>query len=142
MEITQAFTVAAKLALLNGEIDFSADTSRTYNIALYTSAATLNESTTAYTTADEVVGSGYTAGGQALTISQNPVADGTTAILDFDNVIWPLSTFTARGALIYDAGTLLAVGVLDFGADITATNGNFEVQFPAPAAATAIIRVG
>lgn len=142
MAITQAFCNSAKVRLLDGEIDFSADTARSYKIALYTSAATLDASTTTYTTTDEVVGTGYTVGGEPLVIAANPALDGAIAIVDFANVTWVSATFTARGALIYDAGDNGAVGVLDFGQDVTATNGNFELQFPAPAAATAILRIG
>lgn len=112
-----------------------------YKMALYTSAASLSAATTVYTTTGEVAGTGYTAGGQALTgIAQS--LDTTTAIMDFADPVWANSTITARGALIYDSTNGNKVrAVLDFGADIASTNGAFTVALPLPAAATAVIRI-
>ena len=95
-----------KVALLNGEMDFSSDTSQSFKIALYTSDATLNAETTAYSTTNEVSGTGYTAGGNTLTIATNPTNDtsSTVAYLDFSDTTWASSSITARGALIYKAG--------------------------------------
>lgn len=142
MAITQAMCTSFKVALLNGEMDFSSDTTQTFKIALYTSAATLDASTTAYSTTNEVTGTGYTAGGNTLTISTNPTSTGTTAFLDFADTTWTDATITARGALIYKSGgTNPAVAVLDFGADKTSTAGDFQVQFPTADATNAIVRI-
>jgi hypothetical protein len=128
-----------RTGLLNGTFNF---TSGTFYIALYTNEATLDASTTAYTTTGEVVASGYTAGGEILVINQVPTTGNppnTTAYLSFANASWT-GAFTARGALIYKAGDNGAVCVLDFGADKTSTN-TFVVQFPAATDTTAIIRI-
>jgi len=144
MAITQAMCTSFKIALLNGEMDFSSDTSQVFKIALFTSAATLDASTTAYSTTNEVTGTGYTAGGNTLTISANPASSGTTAFLDFADTTWTDATITARGALIYkaDGVTNPAVAVLNFGdSDKTSTAGDFQVQFPTADATNAIIRI-
>jgi len=143
MAITQAMCTSFKQALLDGEMDFSSDTSQTFKIALYTSSATLGAGTTAYSTTDEVTGTGYTAGGNTLAVSTgNPQRDGTTAFLTFDNTTWSTATITARGALIYQAGgSNPAIAVLDFGADKTSTAGDFQIQFPTADASNAIIRI-
>ena len=134
-----------KVALLNGEMDFSSDTSQSFKIALYTSDATLNAATTAYSTTNEASGTGYTAGGNTLTIATNPTndTDGTVAYLDFSDTSWTSSSITARGALIYKSGgTTPAVAILDFGSEKTSSNNTFTVTFPTSAATSAIIRVG
>lgn len=142
MAITQAMCTSFKVALLDGEMDFSSDTSQVFKIALFTSAATLDASTTAYSTTNEVTGTGYTAGGNTLTISANPASSGTTAFLDFADTTWTDATITARGALIYKSGGgNPAVAVLDFGADKTSTAGDFQVQFPTADATNAIVRI-
>jgi len=142
MAITQAMCTSFKIALLDGEMDFSSDTSQAFKIALYTSSVTLSAATTAYATTNEVSGTNYTAGGNTLTISANPASSGTTAFLDFADTTWANATITARGALIYQVGgTNPAVAVLDFGADKTSTAGDFTVQFPAGDATNAIIRI-
>jgi hypothetical protein len=128
-----------RTGLLNGTFNF---TSGTFYIALYTNEATLDATTTAYTTTGEVVASGYTAGGQILTINQTPTtgnAPNTTAYISFANASWT-GAITARGALIYKAGDNGAVCVLDFGANKTSTT-TFVVQFPAATDTTAIIRI-
>lgn len=141
MAITQAMCTSFKQALLDGEMDFSSDTTQTFKIALYTSSATLDATTTAYSATNEVSGTGYTAGGNTLTVVA-PTTSGTTAYLDFSDTTWSTATITARGALIYKSGgTNPAVAVLDFGGDKTSTAGDFTIQFPAAAASTAIIRV-
>ena len=142
MAITQAMCTSFKKALLDGEMDFSSDTSQTYKIALFTSSATLGASTTAYSTTNEVSGTGYTAGGASLTVVA-PTTSGTTALLDFSDVTFSNATITARGALIYSdsAAGDPAVAVLDFGSDKTSTAGDFTIQFPAAGASTAIIRI-
>lgn len=136
MAITAAFSKATKQALL----EFLA--TRTLKLALYTSAATLDKDTAAYTTSNEVsdVGTGYTAGGYVLA-NVAVAMSGDTAYLDFDDIVIPNASITARGALIYDADDLdRAVAVLDFGADITSTNDDFTVSPPAPGA-NAILRI-
>tara|TARA_R110000803_G_scaffold22649_8_gene56202 strand:+ start:2685 stop:3113 length:429 start_codon:yes stop_codon:yes gene_type:complete len=141
MAITQAMCTSFKLALLDGEMDFSSNTTQSYKIALYTSSATLSAATTVYSTTNEVVGTGYTAGGEALTIAVS-TSSGTTAYVDFSNVTWSTATITARGALIYKVGgTTPAVAVLNFDEDKATTAGDFEIQFPAASASTAIIRI-
>lgn len=143
MAISQAMCTSFKVGLLNGSFNFGTGTTQTFRIALYTSAATLNAATTAYTTSNEVVGTGYTAGGNTLTISQIPTSGGTTAYIDFADTTWSAATITARGALIYlDNGTTNpAVAVLDFGSDKISTAGDFTVQFPTNDASSAIIRI-
>jgi hypothetical protein len=111
----------------------------TLKIALYTAAANINADTLVYATSNEVVGTGYVAGGKVLT-GVTVSKSGTTAYLDFDNVVWNPANFTARGALIYNTSLgNLAVAVLDFGADKTATT-TFTVQTPANTADAALIR--
>jgi len=143
MAITQAMCTSFKVALLNGEMDFSSDTAQTFKIALYTSSATLDATTTAYSATNEVSGTGYTAGGETLAISANPTSSGTTAYLDFSDVTWTTATITARGALIYkaDGGANPAVAVLDFGSDKSSSAGDFTVIFPTADASNAIVRV-
>jgi hypothetical protein len=142
MAITQAMATSFKVEILGGDFDFSSGTADTFKIALFTSAATLSAATTAYSTSNEVVGTGYTAGGNTLTISTNPTSTGTTAFLDFADTTWSSATITARGALIYKSGgTNPAVAVLDFGSDKTSTAGDFTIVFPAADASNAIIRI-
>jgi len=128
--------------LVNGTINFATDT---FYLALYTNSATLDQSTTGYTTAGEVVGTGYTAGGATLTITVPPTTGGTghIAYLAFADVSWPAATFTTRGALIYKADGLTnpAVVVLDFGSDKSPSGATFTVQFPAVSNTSAIIRI-
>ena len=143
MAITQAMATSFKVGLLDGVFDFGTGTSQVFKIALYTASATLDATTTAYTTSNEVVGVGYTAGGNTLVVSQVPTSSGTTAFLDFADTTWSAATITARGALIYLANgtTNPSVCVLDFGSDKTSTNGNFTVIMPAADASNAIIRI-
>ena len=143
MAISQAMCTSFKVGLLNGSFNFGSGTSQVYKIALYTSSATLSAATTAYSTSNEVTGTGYTAGGQTLTIAAVPTSSGTTAYLDFSDVTWASSTITARGALIYldNGGTNPAVAVLDFGSDKSSTSGDFTIQFPTADASSAIIRL-
>jgi len=146
MAFTGNYTCTSfKIALLDGEMDFSSDTSQAFKIALYTSDATLDATTTAYSVTNEVSGTGYTAGGNTLTIGTNPKSDtgSTVAYLNFSSTTWTSSSITARGALIYKSGgTTPAIAVLDFCADKTTLNETFGVTFPVAGATTAIIRVG
>ena len=147
MAISQAMCTSFKVQLLNGIHAFSTTVARantnadSFKIALYTSSASLGAATTAYTTSNEVSGTGYTAAGQALT-AVAPTSSGTTAILDFNDETFTTATITARGALIYnDTQGDKAVAVLDFGGDKTSTAGDFTIQFPAADASNAIIRI-
>jgi hypothetical protein len=134
MSFTGNFTANSfKTALLNGDVDFSADV---FKIALYTNNATLDQTTLAYTTDGEVVASGYTAGGEVLTPTVASL-DGVSFV-SFGNVSWA-GAITARGALIYKNGGT-AVCVLDFGADKTSTT-TFTVEFPPATSTTAILRL-
>lgn len=143
MAISQAMCTSFKQGVLDGVFDFSSGTSQTFKIALYTSSATLGASTTAYSATNEVSGTGYSAGGNTLSISTNPTTSGTTAYLDFADTTWSTATITARGALIYLANgtTNPAIAVLDFGADKTSTAGDFTIQFPTADASNAIVRI-
>jgi hypothetical protein len=146
MAITSALCTSFKKELLERKHDFNASSGHTFKIALYTSSASLDAATTDYTTSNEVVGTGYTAGGIALT-NIDPDTSGTTAFIDFADATWPNATITAAGALIYNTttdggtGTTEAVAVISFGGDKTSTNGDFVVQFPVADASNAIIRI-
>ena len=147
MAITQAMCTSFKVDLLNGIHAFGTTVARagttadTMYMALYTSSATLDDTTTAYTATNEVSGTGYSAGGQALT-TVAPTSSGTTAYLDFDDETWTSSNITARGALIYNSTqSNKSVAVLDFGSDKTSTAGDFTVVFPTADASNAIIRI-
>lgn len=138
MAITAAFPTQSKLDALQA----LCPPGNTYKIALYTSAAALGAASTVYTATGEVAGAGYTAGGVALT-GYTATIDTTTAILDFADPSWAGSTITARGAMIYDfTNGNKARAILDFGSDVTSTNGTFTVTLPAATAAAAVIRIG
>jgi hypothetical protein len=143
LAITTAMCTSFKGELLEGLHDF---TNHDFYIALFDDQATLGASTTDYTTSDEVVGVGYTAGGNLL--GNNGVStSGTTAFVDFADSTWSTATITAAGAMIYNSttgggtGTTEAVCVLDFGGNKTSTAGDFVIQFPAADASNAIIRI-
>lgn len=141
MAITQAMCTSFKVELLQGVHNFTNTTGDVFKIALYTSSATLDSTTTTYTTTNEVVGTGYTAGGNTLT-NVTPTSSGTTAFTDFADTTWSTATITARGALIYNSTeSNKAVAVLDFGSDKTSTAGNFTIVFPTADSANAIIRI-
>ena len=144
MAITSAICNSFKVEILKGVHDFTASTGNTFNLALYTSSATLGAGTTAYSTSNEITnssGTAYTAGGATLT-SVTPTTSGTTAICDFSDVSYTSASFTANGALIYnDDQSDKAVAVIAFGGDKTVSSGTFTIQFPAAAATTAIIRI-
>jgi hypothetical protein len=134
MAFTGNFTADSfKTALLNGDVDFSTDI---FKIALYTNSASLNETTSIYTTDGEVVAAGYAAGGETLSATVSAL-DGVSFV-SFANVSWT-SALTARGALIYKEGGT-AVCVLDFGSDKTSTT-TFTVEFPPATNTTAILRL-
>lgn len=138
MAITQAMCSSFKQQILLGEHDLDTDVIK---LALYTSAATLSAATTVYSTSDEVVGTGYTAGGNTLTGATVSLS-GTTAFVDFSDTTWSTATITARGALMYNSSkSNKAIAVLDFGADKTSTAGDFTVQFPTNDSSSAIVRI-
>jgi hypothetical protein len=147
MTIAQTATTSFKVELPQGIHNFGPTSPDTFKVALYTAAANLDAATAVYTTAGEVVGAGYTAGGNTLVISVTPVAannfSGTpTSYWSFANTSWTSATFTARGALIYNVTEgNKSVAVLDFGADKTVNNDTFQIIFPTPDANSAIIRI-
>ena len=136
--IVQGQCTIFKQNLLSGLENFATGTTQVYKIALYTADAELNAATLVYTTLNEVVGTGYVAGGEILTPIA-PASLGSTAYVSFDNVSWIASSFLCRGALIYNNTTNAAVAILDFGSDKTAS-GTFTVTFPPATATTAVIR--
>jgi hypothetical protein len=135
--IVQGQTTSFKEELYEAIHNFTTDT---FKIALYTATATLNQDTLAYTATGEITGTGYTAGGKSLV---NPIVSSAsgTAYISFNNISWPTSSFTTRGALIYNSSKtgLPSVAVLDFGSDKTTTS-TFTITFPANTATSAIIR--
>lgn len=144
MAITQSMCTSFKKQLMEAEHNFKSSGGSTFKIALYTSSATLDSSTTAYSTSNEVVGTGYTGGGNTL-VNISPTTSGTTAFVDFSDTTWSTATITARGALIYNSSSVNytnpAVAVLDFGSDKSSSAGNFTIQFPVADASNAIIRI-
>ena len=145
-----------KAELMLGVHDFRVTGGDTFKIALYTSSATIDANTTAYSSSNEVTGTNYTAGGNSLTnlgvVTSNNSASTGTGFTDFSDTTWSNATITARGALIYNstpsansnANTTLtnaAVCALDFGSDKTSTAGDFTIIFPTAANTTAIIRI-
>ena len=143
MAITSAICNSFKAEILKAVHNFTASSGNTFNLALYTSSATLNKSTTVYITTNEVAtATGYTAKGKALT-SVTPVLSGDTAVCDFANVSWTSASFTSRGCLIFNdsVATDPAVCAIDFGGDKTVTSGTFTIEFPAASAGSAIIGI-
>lgn len=142
MAISTAFCTSCKVELFRGIHDFRT-TGDAFKIALYTSTASLDAATVAYTATSEVAnGGGYTTAGAALT-NVNPASASATAYVDFADVSWTTATFTARGALIYndtEAGDP-SVSTHTFGGDQTVSSGTFSIVFPAAAADTAIVRI-
>lgn len=141
MAITQALCSSFKVELGQGLHNFTNGSGNVFKIALYTSAATLGATTTVYSATNEVVGTGYTAGGGTL-VSSTPVLSATTAVFDFADFTWTTATITARGALIYNSTNgNRAVMVLDFGSDKSSTAGDFSIIFPTADASSAILRI-
>ena len=143
MAITQAVANSFKGQLLQGGHNFTLTTGNVFKLALYTSAASLDSSTTIYTSTSEVANTGqYVTGGGVLT-NVSPVVSSGVAFIDFADISFTGVTLTAAGALIYNtSNTNAAVAVLDFGSDKTATSGTFTIQFPADTTAAAILRIG
>jgi len=141
MAISTAMCTSFKQEILVGTHNFTATSGNSFKLALYTSSASLGASTTAYSTSNEVSGTGYTAAGAALT-SVTPTTSGTTAFCDFADLTFSSSTITANGALIYnDTQSDKAVCTLAFGGDKTSTSGDFTISFPTADASNAIIRI-
>ena len=149
MAITSAICSSFKQELLQGMHSFESSGGSTFKIALFTSSATLNATTTDYSTSNEITnaaGSAYSAGGSALT-NTGVGLTSTTAFTDFTDVAWTTASFTANGALIYNtttdggSSTTDAVCAIAFGSDKTATAGTFTIQFPANDSSNAIIRL-
>ena len=142
----QTATTSFKIQLAQGLQNFGPTSPNTFNIALFTANANLSASTTQYVSGmvgELPTGSGYTQGGQQLTISVNPTssANSTTAYWSFNNVLWSPASFTCRGAMIYNASQSNAsVCILDFGSDKTCQN-SFTIQFPTAVASSAILRI-
>ena len=156
MAITQSMCTSFKAELMLAVHDFRATGGDTFKLALYTSSASLDANTTAYTSSNEVTGTNYTAGGGTLVnlgvVTSNNNSSSGTGFTDFSDLTFPNATITARGALIYNntpsansnANTTLtnaAVCVLDFGSDKTSTDGDFTIIFPSATNTTAIIRI-
>jgi PKD repeat protein len=131
-----------KKELMTATHNFTASSGNTFNLALYTSSASLGAATAAYTSSNEASGTGYTAKGAALT-SVTPVLSGTTAVGDFADLTFSTVSITARGAMIFNdtASGDPSVCILDFGGDKVASSGDFTVQFPTASSSAAIIRI-
>lgn len=147
MSFDQTATTSFKVELLQAVHNFGPTSPNTFKIALYTGAANINSTTTVYTTSGEVVGAGYTAGGNTLTISVSPTSGNNsssipTAYISFNNTTWTSASFTCRGALIYNSTQgNKSVAVLDFGSDKTVSDDTFQIIFPTPDANSAIVRI-
>ena len=145
MAITSAICNSFKQEVLQAIHNFTASSGNTFNIALYTSSATLNKSTTAYSTSNEISntsGSAYSAKGKALT-SVTPALSTDTAVCDFADISWTSASFTANGCLIFNDSATgdPAVCTIAFGSDKTVTSGTFTIQFPTADASNAILRL-
>jgi len=145
MAITSAICNSFKTEILTAVHNFTASTGNTFNLALYTSSATLSKSTTAFSATNEITntsGTAYTTKGNALT-SVTPVLSTDTAVCDFADTSWTSASFTANGCLIFNDShsSDASVCAIDFGGDKTVTSGTFTVEFPAAAASTAIIQI-
>ena len=142
MAITSAMCTSFKTELMEGTHNFTTG-GDAFKLALYTTGASLDASTTVYVTGGEVTSTNYSAGGAALTkVATFPKATGTTAITDFDDLTFSTVTIAARGCVIYNSTDAdKAVAVIDFGGTKSSTSGDFTVQFPSPTATGAIIRI-
>jgi len=138
--IVQTACTVFKYNVLSGAEDFNSPSPYVYKIALYTANADLNSGTVAYTTTEEITGTGYTAGGLTLTPTIGSDSADGVAYVSFSNVTWNPAGFTCRGALIYNSTTNAAVAVLNFGSDKTAST-SFTIQFPSATSTSAILRI-
>jgi len=136
------FCTSFKQELLKGVHNLSASGGNSFKMALYTNSASFTAATTAYTSSNEVSGTGYSAGGQGLT-NVDPLTSGTTAYAEFGDITWSSSTITARGALIYNdtASGDPTLVVLDFGSDKSSSSGDFAVVMPTFNSSSALIRI-
>lgn len=143
MAITQAICTSFKRELFLAIHDFDPSTGDTFRLALYNQSAELSALTTVYTTSNEIVGTGYTAGGYALTVSAAPASSGSTALVSFDDLALTGTDFTTYGGLIYNASKAnRAVATLNFGGPRSSRDdGTFPITFPSPDALNAILRV-
>jgi hypothetical protein len=151
MSIQQTATTSFKVQLLQAVHNFGPTSPNTFKIALFTGAASISASTTAYTvgmTGEVANGNGYTTGGNTLVISVSPTSGNNsasvpTAFVSFSNTSWTNATFTCRGALIYNDSVAgdPSVAVLDFGSDKTVSNDTFTIIFPTPDANNAVVRI-
>ena len=145
MAITSAICNSFKTEILTAVHNFTASSGNTFNLALYTSDATLNKSTTAYSSSNEITnssGTAYSAKGKALT-SVTPTLSTDTAVCDFADISWTSASFTANGCLIFNDSATgdPSVCAIAFGSDKTVTSGTFTIQFPAQTAGNAIIQI-
>ena len=141
MAITQAMCTSFKSELMTATHNFATN-GNAFQLALYTSSATMSASTTAYSTSQEATGTNYTAKGGTLT-KVAPATSGTTAYTDFADLTFGTATITARGCMIFNdtATGDPAVAVFDFGGDKTSTAGSFTITFPTADASNAVIRI-
>jgi len=137
MAIIQTQTTSFKAELYQAIHNLTTDTLK---IALYTGNASLDASTTAYSSTNEITGTGYTAGGVTITgVTVN--SSGYTAYVSFNNPSWTSASFTARAALIYNSSKAnRSIAVLDFGADKTVSGNTFTITLPTNNASDALIR--
>lgn len=141
MPIQQTATTSFKVELAQGVHNFGPTLPDTFKIALYTGLADLGAETTVYSTANEISGTGYVAGGKTLTVTTTPTSSGTVAYLSFADAEWDPASFTARCALIYNSTkSNKSVAVLDFGAEKTTTT-KFKIVFPPANGTDAILRI-
>jgi hypothetical protein len=140
MILGQAQTTTFKLNLLKGLENFFTGSPYVYKIALYNAQANINSETTAYTTDNEITGTGYVAGGEVLVPTVGSDTSNNTSYVTFNNVTWSPANFTAAGALIYNSTTNASIAVLNFGGEKTATN-TFTITFPTATSTTAVIRI-
>lgn len=140
MAITTAMCTSFKKELMQATHNFTTG-GHNMRLALFDANATLDATTTVYATANEVTGTGYTAGGKLL-VNITPTTSGTTAFADFDDLVWTGATFTARGAQIFNNSAANAsIGVFDFGSNIPVVAGNFTLTFPTANATAAVLRL-
>ena len=138
MAITSGISISFRSQIMLGEHDLDTDSIK---LALYSSSASLSDGTTVYTTSNEVVGTGYSAGGVVLT-GIDVTTDSSVAVVSITDAVVTASTITARGALIYNSSQAnKAVAVFDFGGDKTSTAGSFTISFPTANASAAVIRI-
>lgn len=139
--IIQSVPNAFKQELALGIHNFTASTGDVFKLALYTSDASLDANTTVYSATNEVTGTGYVAGGATL-VNITPIVSNGIGIASFADVVWPSSTITARGAMIYNSSKAnRAVLILDFGSNRSTTNQTLTIAFPAFTSDSAILRM-